>query len=115
MLSQIAYVYRSCLDREKPTVTRFIGKIVVTVILAAFCVFDPTVPTKPSLNGTETTSAVATKGLPSARTINTIVHKYCAMVDRKLYKFLTLKMVPSVLNAPVLRHQLLMTQLLLSH
>ena len=31
MLSQIAYVYRSCLDREKPTVTRFIGKIVVTV------------------------------------------------------------------------------------
>ena len=31
MLTQIIYVYRSCLDRKKSTVTRFIGKIVVTV------------------------------------------------------------------------------------
>jgi len=31
MLSQVAYVYRSCLDWKKSTVTRFIGKIVVTV------------------------------------------------------------------------------------
>jgi len=37
------------------------------------------------------------------------------MVDRKLFKFLTFKMVPSVLNALVLRHQLLITQLLLSY
>jgi hypothetical protein len=27
MLTQVAYVYRSCLDWKKSTVTRFIGKI----------------------------------------------------------------------------------------
>lgn len=74
---------------------RLMASVEKVVILSAFWVLDPTVPIKPSLNGTETTFAVATEGMPSASTMNTIVHTYCAMIDRMRFKFATLKMASS--------------------